>query len=148
MRLWSLDPKYLDTKGLIAAWREGLLAQKVLEGKTQGYTKHPQLLRFNKTTEPILYISYFLHIIQQEAERREYNFDITKIKYSYEQVKHLQKSIKCNNEQLKYEWAHLLNKLQHRDPVQYQLFVRIKIPRSHSLFSITTGPIESWEKIS
>jgi len=30
MRLWSLHPRYLDAKGLVALWREGLLAQKVL----------------------------------------------------------------------------------------------------------------------
>ena len=30
MRLWSIHPKYLDRQGLLAVWREGLLAQKVL----------------------------------------------------------------------------------------------------------------------
>ncbi|HKX52383.1 MAG TPA: pyrimidine dimer DNA glycosylase/endonuclease V [Nitrosospira sp.] len=38
MRLWTLHPRYLDTKGLVAAWREALLAQKVLSGLTSGYT--------------------------------------------------------------------------------------------------------------
>lgn len=38
MRIWSLHPKYLDSKGLIALWRESLLAQKVLMGKTSGDT--------------------------------------------------------------------------------------------------------------
>ena len=28
MRLWTLHPKYLDAKGLVALWREALLAQK------------------------------------------------------------------------------------------------------------------------
>ena len=37
MRLWSLRPKYLDSQGLVALWREGLLAQAVLRGKTRGY---------------------------------------------------------------------------------------------------------------
>ncbi|WP_368086417.1 pyrimidine dimer DNA glycosylase/endonuclease V [Nitrosomonas sp. Nm34] len=26
MRLWSIHPKYLDAKGLLALWREGLQA--------------------------------------------------------------------------------------------------------------------------
>lgn len=30
MRLWSLHPSYLDRAGLLAVWREGLLAQSVL----------------------------------------------------------------------------------------------------------------------
>ena len=37
MRLWSIHPKYLGTKGLVALWREALLAQKVLQGNTKGY---------------------------------------------------------------------------------------------------------------
>ena len=32
MRLWSLSPRYLDVKGLVAVWREGLLADAVLLG--------------------------------------------------------------------------------------------------------------------
>lgn len=44
MRLWSLSPKYLDTKGLLAVWREGLLAQSVLlKGK---YSKCPECKDF------------------------------------------------------------------------------------------------------
>lgn len=46
MRIWSLHPKYLDTKGLVALWRETLLAQHVLSGKTKRYKNHPQLARF------------------------------------------------------------------------------------------------------
>jgi Pyrimidine dimer DNA glycosylase len=46
MRIWSLHPQYLDRQGLTAAWREGLLAQKVLTGTTKGYRNHPQLRRF------------------------------------------------------------------------------------------------------
>ena len=37
MRLWSLHPRCLDAKGLVALWREGLLAQEVLRGKTRDY---------------------------------------------------------------------------------------------------------------
>jgi len=37
MRLWTLHPRYLDPKGLVTAWREALLAQKVLSGATRGY---------------------------------------------------------------------------------------------------------------
>jgi hypothetical protein len=41
MRLWSLHPKYLDSKGLVALWREALLAKAVLNEKTKGYKNHP-----------------------------------------------------------------------------------------------------------
>ncbi len=46
MRLWSIHPMYLDSKGLVALWREALLAQNVLLEKTKGYKNHPQLIRF------------------------------------------------------------------------------------------------------
>ena len=33
MRIWSLHPEYLDSRGLVALWREALLAQAVLRGQ-------------------------------------------------------------------------------------------------------------------
>ena len=48
MRLWTLHPKYLDARGLVALWRESLLAQAVLAGRTRGYRSHPQLERFRE----------------------------------------------------------------------------------------------------
>lgn len=36
MRLWSLHPNCLDAQGLVALWREALLAQAVLRGQTRG----------------------------------------------------------------------------------------------------------------
>lgn len=60
MRLWSLHPVYLDSKGLVALWREGLLAKKVLQGRTKGYKNHPQLLRFKTLDDSINAISLYL----------------------------------------------------------------------------------------
>jgi len=40
MRLWSLHPRRLDGKGLIASWREGLLARAALAARTRGYRNH------------------------------------------------------------------------------------------------------------
>ena len=60
MRLWSLHPKYLDTKGLVALWREALLAKHVLEGKTIGYKNHPQLNRFKDSGNAVNFINGYL----------------------------------------------------------------------------------------
>lgn len=79
MRLWSLHPSYLDAKGLVAAWREALLAQKVLAGATHGYRQHPQLVRFRDTDEPRAAMSAFLRGIHREATARGYTFDVEKI---------------------------------------------------------------------
>ena len=53
MRLWSLDPAHLDRQGLVACWREALLAQAVLAGRTRGYRHHPQLERFRVVPGPV-----------------------------------------------------------------------------------------------
>ena len=41
MRIWSIHPKYLDTKGLVTLLRETLLAKNVLKDKTKMYKNHP-----------------------------------------------------------------------------------------------------------
>ncbi|MBW2068247.1 MAG: hypothetical protein JRI31_05140 [Deltaproteobacteria bacterium] len=79
MRLWSLHPQYLDARGLMAFWREGLLAKAVLEGKTKGYTTHLQLLRFRKQDRPLDAINVYLQAVLQETQRRSYRFDSNKI---------------------------------------------------------------------
>src|ERR1700753_3542232 len=79
MRLWTLHPKYLDAKGLVALWREALLAQKVLRGKTKGYRHHPQLIRFREHARPVTAIATYLDFVYEEATRRGYQFDGSKI---------------------------------------------------------------------
>jgi len=79
MRLWTVHPWYLDPKGLVAAWREALLAQKVLAGATKGYRHHPQLVRFQEQPDALAAIASFLAGIADEAETRGYRFDATKI---------------------------------------------------------------------
>ena len=74
MRLWSIHPKYIDSKGLVALWREALLAQAVLKGETKGYTKHPQLTRFLEAEDSLKAIGAYLHLILIEAIERGYKF--------------------------------------------------------------------------
>ncbi|GAB4325258.1 MAG: hypothetical protein Kow0059_21220 [Candidatus Sumerlaeia bacterium] len=79
MRLWSLHPRYLDTRGLVALWREGLLAKAVLEGKTRGYRAHPQLRRFRQAGDPVGAISAYLWAVFEEGRARGYRFDAGKL---------------------------------------------------------------------
>ena len=74
MHLWTIHPRYLDGKGLVTAWREGLLAQKVLRGETRGYTRHPQLERFRAHSDPLGVIAAYLALLGREATRRGYAF--------------------------------------------------------------------------
>jgi hypothetical protein len=141
MRLWSLHPRYLDAKGLTAAWREGLLAQKVLQGGTRGYRNHPQLDRFKSQADPGAAIAAFLFAICQEANRRGYHFDERKILEAP-----ATRLIPVTRGQLLYEWSLLRHKLQRRDPQKYRELGGVKDPEAHPLFGVIPGEIESWER--
>lgn len=144
MRLWSLSPKYLDSKGLVALWREGLLAKNVLEGKTKGYKNHPQLERFKNSDDPIKQINFYLYEVYLEAKNRGYNFSLSKLIIEG----NLDSKIKISDGQLKYEFTHLMTKLRLRDKLKYQELSSITKLEIHSIFEEKTGPVEKWEKIS
>jgi hypothetical protein len=141
MRLWTIHPKYLDSKGLVAAWREALLAQKVLAGGTRGYTRHPQLIRFQSQKNPLPAIAAFLRGLAAEAEKRGYHFDASKISQP-----EFKGQIPETSGQLEYEWQHLKRKLRSRAPALYREFRTLRIPDPHPLFRITSGIVQSWEK--
>lgn len=67
MRIWSIHPKYLDIKGLVALWRETLMAKHALEGKTRGYKNHPQLNGFKELKKPVDGINQYLTFVYDEA---------------------------------------------------------------------------------
>jgi hypothetical protein len=142
MRLWTVHPRYLDPKGLVAAWREALLAQKVLAGATRGYRHHPQLARFQAQPEPLAVIAAFLTGLADEAQHRGYHFDATKIPR-----RRFRGQIPETNGQLLYEWGHLKTKLRARAPLLARKFRSIIIPEPHPLFSIVPGKVRAWEKM-
>lgn len=143
MRLWSLHPYYLDSIGLVALWREGLLARKVLLGQTKGYTHHPQLIRFRETENPIQTIDAYLKAVHDEAVRRGYNFDLSKISPCEGQPP---PRILLPDKQLEYEFLHLLNKLKKRSPKQYFLLYQTIVILPHPLFQVILGDMSHWEK--
>lgn len=143
MRLWSLHPSYLDSIGLIALWREGLLARKVLLGQTKGYIHHPQLIRFRETENPIQTIDAYLKAVHDEAVRRGYNFDLSKISLYECQPP---PSLLLPDKQLEYEFHHLLNKLKKRSPRQYSLLHQTTAILPHPLFQVIPGEVSLWEK--
>src|SRR5476651_2054620 len=142
MRLWTLHPKYLDARGLVALWREALLAQKVLRGATKGYKHHPQLLRFLETKNPAAAVAAYLKAVHEESLRRDYNFDASKIVAQRSRGK-----IKETRGQLLYEWRHLKRKLKRRDLKRLREFTAVKIPAPHPLFKIIPGAVRVWEKV-
>lgn len=142
MRIWSLHPKYLDTIGLVAVWRETLLAKHVLEGKTKGYKNHPQLYRFKAVENPVNAIDQYLSEIFNEAVARNYKFDREKINWKYIECK-----MPVTIGQINYESLHLFDKLKIRDYNKFKALSNVKTFESHPLFYIIDGEIEPWERI-
>ena len=144
MRLWSIHPKYLDRVGLVAVWREGLLARRVLEGKTKGYRNHPQLLRFKRYEKPLDLIDAYLFQIYLEAKRRGYSFDDSKIRDV-----NLQGVLTVTRGQLEYEFIHLMKKLEKRDRRKFEELkdLNLKDVEPNPIFRIVEGDVEPWEKL-
>ncbi len=142
MRLWSLHPKYLDPAGLVAVWREALLAKKVLLGNTIGYKNHPQLIRFKKMDDPVYFIDNYLSVIFEESVRRRYKFDQSKFADNK-----LISQIPVTSGQIDFEWQHLLTKLKDRNSVQFEEIKLTNKVEPHPLFIVVRGNVESWERI-
>ena len=141
MRIWTLHPKHLDAQGLVALWREGLLARAVLLGRTKGYRHHPQLERFRDHAEPVPAIDAYLWAVHAEATERGYAFDRSKLGQQ-----RLVDPIVASEGQLSHEWAHLLGKLSARSPELHRRWAVVATPDLHPSFTLTPGGVASWER--
>ena len=142
MRIWSIHPEYLDSRGLVALWREGLLAQAVLCGQTKGYRHHPQLSRFRSTPSPIAFIGEYLRGVYSESQNRGFQFDFDKInRHRHPEM------IRLTKGQLQYEWEHLLKKAAKRDRKWALQLQTIKRPQPQPLFMVIPGEVEDWERL-
>jgi hypothetical protein len=141
MRLWSLHPRYLDPAGLVALWREGLLARAVLRGATRGYRHHPQLERFRASGSPVACIDTYLAAVCDEAERRGYHFERGKLG-----PRRVRTRIAVGRGQVAYEWRHLLAKVRRRRPAHLRELEAARGPGVHPLFRVVPGPVAPWER--
>jgi len=141
MRLWTLHPRYLDPQGLVALWREALLARAVLRGETSGYRHHPQLHRFQAHATPRSAINAYLASVLAEAEARGYAFNRTKVGPVRGRPR-----LGSTIGQLEYEWQHLLRKLRARSPAFHRRWRGMSAPEPHPVFRIRPGPVEPWER--
>ncbi|MCE5282812.1 MAG: pyrimidine dimer DNA glycosylase/endonuclease V [Deltaproteobacteria bacterium] len=140
MRLWSLHPRYLDRAGLLALWREALLAQAVLAAKTGGYRRHPQLERFRDHPDPGGAIAAYLEGIRREGKRRGYRFNAALITGRPSQTR-----LPVTDGQLHYERNHLARKLARRDPPALAR-LQGEALGPHPFFRVVAGPVAAWEK--
>ncbi|WP_218220706.1 pyrimidine dimer DNA glycosylase/endonuclease V [Nesterenkonia sp. Act20] len=153
MRIWSLHPGHLDRQGLVACWRETLLAQAVLSGRTKGYLDHPQLLRFRAQADPLAAVGRYLQGVAEEADVRGYRFNRSKIIHSKTDTG---EAIDVTAGQLALEWEHLAAKLERRSPekaranqlaAQRQTPAR-PVPAPHPMMRVIPGGVEPWERAS
>lgn len=149
MRLWSVHPRHLDRVGLVACWREALLAQAVLAGNTRGYQFHPQLIRFRAAPEPLVAIGGYLEGIVDEADARGYRFDRAKILLppARSQIGSSDPlpRITVTRGQLAYERDHLARKLAVRSPADAARLDGADVS-PHPSFRVVEGEIEEWER--
>lgn len=140
MRLWSLHPRHLDRQGLVAVWREALLAQAVLLERTVGYRHHPQLERFRALPRPAAALGCYLSHVAAEAEARGYRFDRDRI-VSVDPIV----GLSVTDTQIEFEWAHLNRKLRERDLERWRAQNQLQ-PEPHPMFHVEPGPLERWER--
>jgi hypothetical protein len=136
-----VHPKYLDATGLVALWREALLAQAVLRGRTTGYVHHPQLHRFRAQGCPCGAIAEYLRGVHVEAAGRGYAFAARKIGRARSVDR-----IAVTRGQLMHEWNHLVAKLAIRNPAVRHRLEFVKRPQPHPLFRVVAGDVEVWER--
>jgi len=148
MRLWSLHPRYLDRAGLTGGWRDALLAQAVLAGRTTGYRAHPQLSRFRLHPDPHAAMGAFLSALADEAEQRGYRFDRSRIDRPAAMLQSAGVApIVVTQGQVAFEWQHLLAKLALRSPERHAAATQVQTPELHPLFVLGPGPVEEWERM-
>ncbi len=140
MRLWSIHPGHLDPRGLVALWREGLLAQTVLKQATKGYRHHPQLARFRAQSSPVSFIVEYLKVVYAESVARGYRFDATRIASGT-----VAGHIDVPRGQIDFEWHHLKKKLKTRAPEWLEGQAASPL-RVHPLFRVVPGGVADWER--
>ncbi|QZY51092.1 pyrimidine dimer DNA glycosylase/endonuclease V [Leucobacter tenebrionis] len=143
MRIWSLHPQHLDRMGLLACWRETLLAQAVLAERTRGYRNHPQLERFRAHPRPLDAVGAYLSGVAEEAGRRGYRFDAARILRPGSLAD--DDRIPVTEGQLAFEWQHLGRKLRERDPDRAAAW-EVSEPVPHPVFCVEPGSVASWER--
>lgn len=144
MRIWSMHPRYLDRQGLLAMWRESLLALKVLRGETKGYRNHPQLQRWREQPVPLSSLGHHLGFLVDEADARGYHFDRTKLPPAPDEAPAL---VPVTTGQLAYEREHLARKLTVRTPDRLATLDPIESLDVNPALVLVEGPIASWEVI-
>lgn len=167
MRLWTIHPTFLDNEGLHGLWREGLLAQKIIEDPTHGRSNNPQIARFRNHVSPISILGAYLWTVGHEGMERGFKYNVARIEdppmlgsIMVPKGSSGDPRIPVTEEQIRFEFDHLFSKLEERDPVSLEKILNYSVQSTikyredfrlkaiNPAFRIVVGPIESWEKVS
>lgn len=141
MRLWSIHPRYFDAQALTSSWREGLIAQRVLQEPGSSLRAHPQLQRFLEADEPLDAIAAYLIGVAEEAQERDIALDRARIVASGA----LPEPLVVTDGQLDYEWGNLKRHLLQRSPDVASRWAKVWRPQPHPVFVVVGGGVASWE---
>ena len=108
-------------------------------GLTRGYRHHPQLDRFRALPDPVAGVATYLHALADEAGRRGYAFDRSRLAADADPGLRLP----VTESQLRLEFDLLRAKVAGRDP---GWLPRLDAPRPHPLFVPVPGGIAPWER--
>lgn len=123
----------------MTCWHEGLLAQKVLQGRTTGDCHHPQVDRARSCPDAVAAIVSYLHALADEADTRGYHFGRARIPGPVTPVE----PIDVTTGQLDLELAHPCAKVAAR---AREWLPRVGVARAHPSFRVLHGPGEPWER--
>jgi hypothetical protein len=113
----------------------------VLRRRTQGYRHHPQLQRFRAQPSPLGSRAYYRRGVHAAPTGRGYAFTAQKISPARGVG-----VIAVTRGQVMYERAHLLRKLETRDPERRRRLARVSRPQPNPTLRIAPGDVEPWER--
>ena len=90
---------------------------------------------------PVACLNRYLRVVHEEATRRGYRFDSSKLGRAGKVG-----TIVTTSGQMAFEWKHLLAKLERRRPEMLADHSRIKRPEPHPLFHVVPGVTAGWER--
>ena len=133
-------------KGLVALWREALLAQAVLRRiarreRSVGYANHPQLSRFLAQRLPMASLALYMRTVHEESLKRGCRFQASRIDGAGDC-----RRIEVTAGQLRFERRHLLAKLKRREPDHCDLLAADPLPVPNPLFKTVPGGVAEWER--
>ena len=142
MRLWSLHPRYLDPKGLVALWREALARPGRAPGAIPGdiatipscsdSARSPLRVAASPSTFGPCTRNRSSEATASTGARLCTGGTVARVDVT--------------RGQLDFEWRHLLAKLEKRNPPVLEALQNTGDPAPHPLFRVVPGAIEEWER--